>query len=319
MKQIAIPFLALSLGVTPVLAAPKLVATVGMIGEPAAHIADGCADVQTMMGPGIDPHLYQASAGDVRDLFEAAGVLYAGHNLEGQLGEIFAKLGATKPVLAVSEAAAPKEQLILEDGAPYADPHLWMDALLWSGIAAPIADVLAGLDPACANAPDRAETYQAELAALDSWIRASVATIPETQRVMVTAHDAFAYYGRAYGIEVVGIQGVSTESEAAIADIRATVDLVVERNVPAIFVESTINPRTVEAVIEAADAEGHRLIRGEELFSDAMGEEGTASGTYIGMLYSNTVSVVEALGGELQPLPTALHPWAERWGIALDG
>ncbi|MEM9099510.1 MAG: zinc ABC transporter substrate-binding protein, partial [Pseudomonadota bacterium] len=248
MKHLTALTLTFAFGAAPALAQPKLIATIAMIGEPAAQIAASCAEVETMMGPGIDPHLYQASAGDVRTLADANAILYAGYNLEGQLGEVFAKLGAKKSVLAVSELAATPDQLIREEGAEYADPHLWMDAALWSGIAKPIADSLAELDPGCAEASDRGQTYAEELFALDDWIRRSIETIPAEQRVMVTAHDAFAYYGRAYGIDVVGIQGISTESEASIADIRATVDLVIDRNVPAIFVESTINPRTVEAV-----------------------------------------------------------------------
>ncbi|MEM7505660.1 MAG: zinc ABC transporter substrate-binding protein [Pseudomonadota bacterium] len=298
-------------------AEPRLIATVGMIAEPARVIAGTCASVDTMMGPGIDPHLYQPSAGDVRSLFDADAILYAGHNLEGQLGEVLARLDGRKPVLAVSEAAAPVENLILPEGASYPDPHLWMDAALWSRIASPIATLMATLDPDCSTeAKNAAEDYVTELMALDAWIEASIATIPQTQRVMVTAHDAFAYYGRAYGIEVIGIQGVSTESEAGIADIRQMVDLVVDRQIPAVFIESTINPRTVEAVIAAAAERGHQVTLGGELFSDAMGAEGTVEGTYIGMLHANTVAVIMALGGTPAPLPAALHPWAERWGLS---
>lgn len=301
----------------PAMAEPRIVATIGMIAEPASAIAGACATVEAMMGPGIDPHLYQPSAGDVRRLFDADAILFAGHNLEGQLGEVLARLEGRKPVLAVSEAAAPVDQLILADGASYPDPHLWMDAALWSRIAAPIADITAELAPDCGpTAQGAAAAYEAELAALDIWIRRSIDTIPPAQRVMVTAHDAFAYYGRAYGIEVIGIQGVSTESEAGIADIRQMVNLVVERRIPAIFVESTINPRTVEAVIAAAAERDHQVALGGELFSDAMGETGTAEGTYIGMLHANTVAVVTALGGTPAPLPRELGAWAQRWGLA---
>ena len=307
--------LSLTLAAPAALAETEIVATIGMIADPAAEVSGSCADVQTLMGPGIDPHLYQASAGDVRALVAADAILYAGHNLEGQLGEVLGKLSARKPVLAVSEAAAGAEALILPEGAAYADPHLWMDVALWSGIAAPIAETVARLDPACAGAPARAEIYAQQLTALDGWIRGSIASIAPEDRVLVTAHDAFAYYGRAYGIDVVGIQGVSTESEAGIADIRAMVDLVVSRQIPAIFVESTINPRTVEAVIAAAADRGHTLRLGGELYSDAMGEPGSAAGTYIGMMHANTVAIVEALGGTPLPLPEALRPWAERWQV----
>ncbi|MEM0922560.1 MAG: zinc ABC transporter substrate-binding protein [Pseudomonadota bacterium] len=297
------------------MAQPKVVATIGMVAEPASRIAAACAQVETMMGAGIDPHLYQPSAGDIRDMSEADAILYAGHNLEGQLGAVLGKLSGRVPILAVSEAAAPAEELIASEEADYPDPHLWMDAALWSGIAPPIAEVLADMEESCAEAPARAEALVAEFTALDGWIKQSMASIPEESRVLVTAHDAFAYYGRAYGLEVLGIQGVSTEGEAGIADIRRIVDLVVKRDIPAIFLESTINPRTVQAVIAAAVERGHTLTLGGELFSDAMGEPGTATGTYIGMLHSNTLSVVTALGGTPAPLPEGLADWAARWDL----
>ncbi|MEM7668971.1 MAG: zinc ABC transporter substrate-binding protein [Pseudomonadota bacterium] len=315
MKRILCISAAMAALSTGVAAQSTVVATVGMIGQPASEIGAACINVETMMGPGIDPHLYKPSAGDVSRLADADGVLYSGHNLEGKVAEVFAKLGERKPVLAVAEAAAGEGDLILPDGADYADPHLWMDVALWSGISQPIAELIVELQPSCTLSKGRAKQYTLTLRALDGWIREAVASIPEEQRILVTAHDAFAYYGRAYGIEVAGIQGVSTESEAGIADIRGIVDLVVDRDVPAIFVESTINPRTIEAVIEAAAARGHDVRLGDELFSDAMGEPGTAEGTYIGMLHANTVHIVTALGGTLPPLPEKLSGWAKKWDI----
>lgn len=292
-----------------------IIATIGMVGQPASEIGASCVVVETMMGPGIDPHLYKPSAGDVSSLIDADAVLYSGLNLEGQVGEVFAKLSARKPVLPVAEAAVDGQELITPEGDEYSDPHVWMDAELWSGIAIPIAELVEDLQPSCTLASGRAKQFALSLKALDRWIGDAVATIPQDQRILVTAHDAFAYYGRAYGIEVAGIQGVSTESEAGIADIRGIVDLVVDRKVPAIFVESTINSRAVEAVVEAAEARGHSVQLGEELYSDAMGEPGTAEGTYIGMLHANTVRIVTALGGTLPPLPERLAGWADKWGI----
>jgi len=296
---------------------PRAIATIGMIGDVAQNVAGDCVAVETMMGPGIDPHLYQPSAGDVRNLFQADMMLYSGHNLEGQLGAVLDKLSGRRPTVAVAEAAIGAEELIHPAGEAYADPHLWMDVALWARTAPVLAETMAEIAPDCAQAmQDRAAAYGRKLDALDSWIAASVATIPEERRVLVTAHDAFAYYGRGYGIEVVGVQGISTESEAGIGDIRAVVDAVIARDVPAIFVESTINPRTVEAVIAAAADRGHTLEIGGELYSDAMGEAGTPGGTYIGMLWENTRHIVEALGGNPVPLPAALSAWAERWQIA---
>ena len=302
------------------IAEPKAVATVGMLADVAARVAGDCVAVETMMGPGTDPHLYKASAGDVRLLFSADAILYAGNNLEGQLGEVLGKLAERRPIKAVAEAAVPADRLLAFAGAHYPDPHVWMDVSQWALTAPVIVEVLGGLAPDCAGAMQaRATAYAAELAALHEWVRASVATIPEQQRILVTAHDAFAYYGRAYGIDVAGIQGISTESEAGIADIRQTVDMVVARNVPAVFIESTINPRTIQAVINAAEGRGHAVALGPQLYSDAMGEAGTAAGTYIGMIHANTQAIVTALGGTPAALPSELVAWAERWNLATGG
>jgi manganese/zinc/iron transport system substrate-binding protein len=295
---------------------PLAVATVGMIGDVARNVAGACVEVETLMGPGVDPHLYQASAGDVRLFRDAAAVLYAGYSLEGQLGEVLERMGQDKPTVAVGPASIDPGDLITVQDIYGIDPHLWMDAELWARTAPTIADTLAEVAPDCAAAMrGRADDYAASLAALDRWIEASIAAVPEPQRVLVTAHDAFAYYGRAYGIDVRGIQGISTEAEAGIKDIRAVVDLVVELGVPAVFVETTINPRTIRAVVDAAADRGHEVRVGGELYSDAMGAPGTPAGTYVGMLRSNTVTIVTALGGEPAPWPDALAAWAERWEV----
>jgi manganese/zinc/iron transport system substrate-binding protein len=295
----------------------RAVATIGMIGDIAQNVAGDCVEVETLMGPGIDPHLYQASASDVRLFKEADAILYAGYSLEGQLGNVLAKMAEQKPTVAVSPASIAPDQLITVQDIYGIDPHLWMDVMLWSQIAPTIAQTLAEIVPDCAQAmQDRAAAYQQKLKALDRWVADSLASVPEEQRVLVTAHDAFAYYGRAYSIEVKGIQGISTESEAGIADIRAMVETVVERKVPAVFIESTINPRTIQAVVDSASERGHEVEIGGELYSDAMGESDTAAGTYIGMLRSNTVEVTTALGGQPAPWPDALAEWAEQWQMA---
>ena len=295
-----------------------VVATTGMVADAAREVGGECLVVTQMMGPGTDPHLYRASASDVRDLGQADAILYNGLFLEGQLGEVLEKLSGRKPTVAVAEAGLPKEEIIRTGEGYGIDPHVWMDAGLWAGVAEPVAGLVGELVPGCAEAAEeRAVAYREELEALDRWIAEAIASIPEGQRILVTAHDAFAYYGRAYGLEVVGVQGVSTESEAGIADIRAVVDRVVTEKIPAIFVESTISPRTVQAVIEAARERDHDLKLGPELYSDAMGAEGTAEGTYVGMLVSNTRGIAEALGGTVPPLPAALRDWAERWDVEL--
>lgn len=294
----------------------SVVATVGMIGDIAGIVGGDCVAVETMMGPGIDPHLYQATARDVQTLNRADLILYSGYNLEGQLGDVFARYAERVPTLAVAEAGIPRDDLISVGETHGVDPHVWMDVSLWARTVPAIAEKLGELLPDCAPAiAANAEGYSDQLAALHDWTAQAIASIPADQRVLVTAHDAFAYYGRAYGIEVAGIQGISTQSEAAIADIRQTADLIVARAVPAIFVESTINPRTIEAVIAAARQAGQNVEIGGQLYSDAMGEAGTAGGTYIGMIHSNTISIVTALGGTLPPLPAELQDWASQWSL----
>ena len=295
---------------------PKAVATIGMIADIAANVAGECVAVEAMMGSGVDPHLYQASAGDVRSLQQADVILYSGYALEGQLGEVLDKLSERKPTLAVSSEAIATDDLITTQDVYGIDPHLWMDASLWAKTAPVIADAFSEVAPDCSgDMQARAQAYQDQLVSLHGWIEASIASIPESQRILVTAHDAFAYFGRAYAIDVAGIQGISTESEAGIADIRDMVDTVVERKVPAVFIESTINPRTVQAVIDAAADKGQVIKIGGELYSDAMGEAETASGTYIGMLVKNTLNIVEGLGGQPAAFPDALKDWAFSWGV----
>lgn len=295
---------------------PRAVATVGMIGDVARRVAGDCVRIDTLMGPGVDPHLYTAKASDVRELRAADLILYAGYSLEGQLGSVLERLGRKKPTTAVSPASIDPSQLISVQDLYGIDPHLWMDVSLWAQTAPTIAASLAEVAPECESAMRaRAQTYTRELTALHEWIAASIASIPAKQRVLVTAHDAFAYYGRVYDIQVEAVQGISTGSEAGIRDIRRMIDLTVERQVPAVFVESTINPRTIEAVIDGAADRGHELHLGGELYSDAMGDAGTPAGTYIGMLRANTRTIVQALGGEVAPWPAELADWAQRWGL----
>lgn len=292
----------------------KAVVTIGMLGDVVKEIGGECVAVTTMMGPGVDPHLYQASARDIHQLGEAELILYSGYELEGRLSKVLNGFSHRKPTVAVSEEAIPQDEVIHSQDSYGVDPHLWMDSALWARTVPVVAKVLGKYRPQCEDAiQSRAESYTAELSALNDWIQTSVASIPEQQRILVTAHDAFNYYGRAYDIEVAGIQGLSTSTESGVADIRRMARLVAQRQVPAMFVESTINPRTVQAVIDAAADVGHQVNIGGELYSDAMGENGTADGTYIGMLVANTRTIVEALGGQPSPLPDALDEWQQRW------
>lgn len=294
-----------------------VVTTTAMIADVVEEVGGEHVIVTSMMGPGTDPHIYQAAPSDIQALQRADLILYNGMLLEGQLGEVLERFGELKPVLAVVETAMTAE-LVKMDSSEHGtvDPHVWMDARLFSRVAHGVAEVLAGMDgDNAAEFRKNAEEYAGRLDVLHAWITAAVASIPEAQRVMVTAHDAFGYYGAAYGIDVAGIQGLSTETEAAVADIRATVDLVVQASLPAIFVESTVNPRTVQAVIEAAHNRGHEVSVGGELYSDAMGAADAMEGTLIGMLRHNTIIITEALGGTVPEWPDELSAWAEEWNV----
>jgi len=309
----------------------RVVATTAMVADTVREVGGDCVDVVHLMGPGIDPHLYRASAGDVDRLGRAELIVHNGLGLEGQLGAVLDRLGSRVPTLTLAEAAAElaaavgaaasagTEAALLDGEDAYAgraDPHLWLDAALWSHAATAAAEKIAELRPACADdVRARAAAYAQRLLALDAWATTSVASIPEAQRTLVTSHDAFRYFGRAYGLDVHGVEGISTESEASIADIRATADLVLATGVPAIFVESTISPRTIEAVLAAARDRGGEVAIGGSLYGDAMGEAGTPEGTLIGMLRHNVVTIVTALGGAAAPWPEALADWATAWGL----
>lgn len=274
----------------------RVLATIGMIGDVAARIGGTHVHVQSLMGPGVDPHLYKASEADVRRLEDAGLILYNGLHLEGKMGEILVKLSRSRPVLAVSESI-PRDRLREPpEFKGHYDPHVWFDVGMWAMTIDPIARELSRLDPP--HAPDfqaNAEKLRQDLAELDAWVETRIAQIPAAHRVLVTAHDAFGYFGRRYGLEVVGLQGVSTAAEASIPDVDRVVNAIVSRKLKAIFVESSVPRRTVEAVVKACEAKGHRVVIGGELFSDALGPAGTPACTYRGMVEHNVNTIVEAL------------------------
>ncbi|ASK21283.1 MULTISPECIES: metal ABC transporter solute-binding protein, Zn/Mn family [unclassified Halomonas] len=295
----------------------NVVATIGMIADVAQEVGGECVNVEAMMGPGVDPHLYQASASDVATLRNAEQIFYSGYSLEGQLGDVLERFSERTPTLAVAPASIDPASLITSQDVYGIDPHLWMDVSLWAQTLPTLNAALSEARPDCAATFDaNTERYQAQLLALHEWVTDSIASIPDEQRILVTAHDAFGYFGRAYDIDVEGIQGISTETETGIADIRNMTDIVVDRAVPALFIESTINPRTVQAVIDAAQQRGQVVEIGGELYSDAMGDPDTVDGTYMGMIYRNTQHIVEALGGTLAPLPDEMNDWATEWKLA---
>ncbi|MEQ8820264.1 MAG: zinc ABC transporter substrate-binding protein [Sumerlaeia bacterium] len=278
----------------------RAVATVGMIGDIVKNIAGDRANVSVLIGAGSDPHLYTPTRGDLAKLLDADIIFYNGLLLEGRLTDALMRTGRQKPVYAVTEMLDEDYVIGLGEGDDaHPDPHVWMDVQGWLLATGAVEKALSEFDPAGAETyAANAQTYRETLQALDDYTRTAIASIPQGQRVLVTAHDAFNYMGRAYDLEVMGIQGLSTESEASLQDINRLVDLLVERQIPAVFVESTIADKNVRALIEGARAKGHDVRIGGSLFSDAMGKEGTYEGTYVGMIDNNATLIARALGGE---------------------
>ena len=271
-----------------------VVTTIGMIADVSRQIAGDNQEIINLIGEGIDPHMYQPSKSEIDKIQKAGLVLYNGLFLEGKMGTILkSRADQGNPVSAVAE-----EIDIQVIGSSVPDPHLWMDVSIWSKVAKNIGDELATFDSKNADEyQKRREEYQKNLNDLHTYALMVFPTIPEKQRVLVTAHDAFSYLGRAYGIEVRGIQGISTESEAGTKDINDLVTYLVDNKIPAIFVESSVSEKSVKTVIEGAAEKGHTVKIGGELFSDAMGPAGTYQGTYIGMMDHNITTIVNALGG----------------------
>lgn len=275
---------------------PTVVCTTGMVADLVRRVGGDRVRVIGLMGEGVDPHLYKASPGDVRLLSDAAGVFYNGLHLEGKMGDILENLARRKPVIPIA-AKLPESRLRSPPQfAGNHDPHVWFDVSLW---ALTIPEVEAGLtrvDPAGAQEfAQRARALEGELAALHQEVLKQAGAIPADKRVLVTAHDAFGYFAIAYGFEVHGIQGISTESEASLKDINSLVDLLVARKIPAVFVESSVPRKMVDALVEGAAARGHAVRVGGQLFSDAMGRDGTPEGTYPGMVRHNVKTIVDAL------------------------
>jgi manganese/zinc/iron transport system substrate-binding protein len=274
----------------------RVVTTTGIIADVAQRIAGPHARVEALMGPGIDPHLYKASESDVRRLSEAELVLYNGLHLEGKMGDILTKMARTRPVVAVTEEIP---QDLLREPPEFLgqyDPHVWFDVSMWAKTLEPIARELSALDAEhAAEFQANAAALEKELIELDAWVKAQILTIPEPQRILVTAHDAFGYFGRRYGMEVVGIQGISTLSEAGLKDVDRVVSLVVDRKVPAIFIESSVPRRSIEAVQAAVRSRGHEAAIGGQLHSDSLGAAGSPAGTYPGMVRANVSTIVNAL------------------------
>jgi len=269
----------------------NIVTTTGMVRDVVEQVAGEHATVVGLMGAGVDPHLYKPTRNDLTQILGADVIFYSGLMLEGRMVDAFMQAGRDgKPVYPVTERLD-ESSLLEPDGFDgHWDPHVWMDVEAWAASVDVIADALVEVDPAHADDyRSNAAAYRTKLEELHAYVQKSISSIPENQRVLITAHDAFNYFGRAYDIEVMGIQGISTESEAGLDDINQLVDLLVERNIGAVFVETSVAEDNVRALVEGAQARGH--------FSDAMGAKGTYQDTYIGMIDHNATAISRALGG----------------------
>lgn len=275
----------------------NVVATTQQIGDAVTNIAGDTVNLTTILGPGQDPHTHIPREGEVQTFSEANVIFYNGLNLEAQMNRIFEQMASTKTVVSIGDSMPEDRLLSWEyDNTKLFDPHIWNDTTLWKQGVELIRDTLVEADPDnAATYQENAETYLAEIDETHAYVLEQIGRIPAENRVMVTAHDAFGYFGNAYDIAVVGLQGISTESEASTADVRNLTDMIVEQNIPALFIESSINPRTLESVIEAAKARGHDVIIGGELYSDALGEPGSGADTYTGMLRHNAKTLADAL------------------------
>ena len=270
--------------------------TTGMIHDIVQNIGGARVQTQALMGAGVDPHLYKASPGDVRKLSEAKMVFYNGLHLEGKMVEILERLGDSRPSVAVASRIAPDQLLKADSTTDLPDPHVWFDVSKWISASQVVRDALKKFDAANAKTYEaNAAAYEKKLRVLDSYAKAQLATIPKSQRVLVTAHDAFRYFGKAYDVEVQGLQGISTASEVSVRDVQRIVQTLTSRKIKAIFVESSVPTRSVEAVVQGCRAKGHEVKVGGSLFSDAMGKSDSPQGTYDGMVRHNIDTIVRAL------------------------
>lgn len=277
----------------------RIVATTGMITDIVEEVGGERVTVEGLMGPGVDPHLYSASEGDVTRLREADIIFYNGLHLEAQMANVLERMNETGARTVAVTDSVPRESLLAppEFAGAY-DPHIWFDVSMWMQAVEVVRDALMELDAQNAEIyEENAAAYLEQLASLHAYVLEQAERVPQEQRVLVTAHDAFNYFGRAYGFEVRGLQGISTASEASTADVQELARFIVERQIPAVFIESSVPQRNIEAVQAAVRAQGAEVTIGGALFSDAMGNPGTPEGTYVGMVTHNIDTIVSALLG----------------------
>lgn len=277
----------------------SVVATVGMVADMVRQLGGDQVVVDQIMGAGVDPHLYKGTRDDVRLILAGELVFYSGLMLEGKLAHMLEKVARRKPVIPITQVLTPNQLLTEADSIHHGDPHVWMDVAAWSDCSQTITQTLCEFDPDHrAQFEAASAAYRQQLQSLDEYGKQVMSTIPQRGRVLITSHDAFQYFGRAYQIEVFGVQGLSTDSEAGLTQINSLVSMIVEREIKAVFVESSVPQKSLRAVVDGAAARGHKIVIGGELFSDAMGPAGTYEATYVGMIDHNLTTVARALGGE---------------------
>ena len=312
MKKIILPTL-LAIGFTAISffsiswgkkgdATPYIVATTSQVGDLLHNIAGDTAKVEFLMGEGIDPHLYHPTRSDISKLLQSDVIFYNGMNLEGKMEHFLEEIQNKKPSISIA-ASLSMDDLQKIDGSENFDPHIWMDVRNWITASEAALNTLTLEYPMHKTLyQNNSNSYTAKLIELHRYAKKSIASIPEDKRILITAHDAFGYFGSAYGIKVIGIQGISTESEAGLGQIKEVVDLIVERKIPSIFIETSVGGHNIRAIIEGAQAQGHDIEIGGYLYSDAMGAVGTPESTYIGMMVHNIKTITSALGGKVQDI-----------------
>lgn len=274
----------------------KVVTTTSMLTDLVKNIGGDLIEVNGLMGAGVDPHLYKASEGDVNKLFQADIIFYNGLHLEGKLVDVFEKMAKTKLTVSLGGSLDKNELIGSEYFVSNYDPHVWFNIQFFKQFGDRVAETLAANDPVNAKKyQENTALYQDKLDALEIEVKAIIATLPKEKRILVTAHDAFNYFGKAYGFNVVGLQGLSTVTEAGVQDVRRLSQFIIDNKVKAIFIESSVPRRTIEALQEAVLSKNHDVGIGGSLYSDALGNAGTIEGTYVGMFRANVKTIVEAL------------------------
>ncbi|WP_047415313.1 metal ABC transporter solute-binding protein, Zn/Mn family [Cellulophaga sp. Hel_I_12] len=274
----------------------KVVTTTTMITDMVYNIGGDSIHIEGLMGSGVDPHLYKASEGDVSKLTSADVVFYSGLHLEGKLVDVFEKMNRSKSTIALADVLDKNKLISSEYFASNYDPHIWFNLRYWKQIANYLTEELGTLDPKNADFFEKNKIeYLKRLEVLETNIKNTIASLPEEKRILITAHDAFNYFGEEYGFEVVGLQGLSTATEAGVQDVQNLAKLIIDKKVKAIFVESSVPRRTIEALQQAVLAQGFQVEIGGTLYSDALGNAGTKEGTYMGMFEYNVNTIVNAL------------------------